>query len=495
MNFKLWSRVRFCLFILGVLIVGGAGNQAYASASPFNTSINIVFDDGRVMFYKGAQAGITVGDTFSVNENGETIAKIEIEQADPMFSIARVTSFTRELREGSQYSFEPSVAGETAGGEVTTKKTRGQEKTGTEQAAGEEKTPEEKGLAKTSQRRKKVGGEEEAAAPAKEEPKKEAAPQEDKSKQAKTDKKQTSDKKTDKKSESKEKEVPKKKESSNPEAEAAKYPDLPSSFGLTGSGLSGMFIIPTANTLPVNHAKLSWNYSSLRGSDSINMLGVGSVTADTSMKSNGFYFGYGIAENAEIAISEVKNTGKMTFSTPDVSLTVPFTPSKTTAFSIKYSFTGDTVKSKKTTKSEKQESGVDFALMATMANDKDKEADRTKYFVYGLAVGVQAADNVKVNGLYGSTKASVTGLGSESEKMWGLGLEYMSNAQVKILAEYLKESRYSSYKSLGVQYLYDEHVSFDLAYQIYQEDISEPTIIEDATLTTKGYLLGANYIF
>jgi hypothetical protein len=125
-----------------------------------------------------------------------------------------------------------------------------------------------------------------------------------------------------------------------------------------------------------------------------------------------------------------------------------------------------------------------------MSNEKDREANRTKYVVYGLAAGFQITDNAKLNATYGNVKNSETGYPSNTEKLMGAGLEFQANEQYKVFVEYLKESDYARYRSLGVQYQYDEKINFDAAYQIYSEEISDFVTLKD-----DGYLLGANYVF
>ncbi|MFA6451237.1 MAG: hypothetical protein WCX65_17310 [bacterium] len=501
MHFRLWSRVWFCFFIVTGLFAFGISNRANAASSPFTASISIVFDDGRVMFYKGSKAGISVGDIYALTESGETVAKIEIEQTDINFSTARVLSFTRTLREGAQYEFAPAATGEITPS-TTDKKTRERANAGAaaeEKSAGEAKAPEVKELAKKSERRKKVEvAEEQTAGSDKTEAagKDSSSSQAEKSSRSKSGEKTAPAKKDDKKTAGKkkeEKEVPKIKESKYADQEAAKFPSLPSTLGVAISGLSGMAIIPTTDLMANNHARLSWSYNSLSGSTNFLSNGSIPVSIDTKLKTNAFYFGYGLSDDTEIAISEGKNSGEMTFAGPGITSNVSMVPSKTTAFSIKYRFSDTSFNSKKAPKKESSPSssqGVNVAILASMASDKDKEANRTKYMVYGLAAGVQVSDNAKLNLLYGSIKATQADYLSESDKMWGAGLEYMANEDYKLLAEFLKQSRYTRYKSLGVQYKYDQNVNFDLMYQIYSEDISDTD-----TIDVKGYQIGANYLF
>ncbi len=276
----------YMLAAVGIVIVA-AGTTARAAES-FSAAASIVFEDGRVMFYKGAQAGLSIGESYDLVENGEIVARIELEQVDQAYSIGRVVSFKRELREGTKYEFRSSS------GEVGSVMSEEQPKKGALKAESEEKKavkeeekPVVKEVAKKSSRRMKVD-ESEAAAEGAADKKKEEPTKKEESKSRTASKK--ADTKTAKKPEPKEKKE---------KVTGALTSTAPGTLAFYNLGLTGMQLIPTCETIPENRSRLSWRYFKIDGSDTastrINSVGV-AFNYTSKLVTNGFSFGYGLSD-------------------------------------------------------------------------------------------------------------------------------------------------------------------------------------------------------
>jgi len=491
----------YMLAAVGIMIVG-AGTTVRAAGS-FSATASIVFEDGRVMFYKGAQAGLSIGESYDLMENGETVARIELEQVDQAYSIGRVVSFKRELREGTKYEFRSSTgeAGSVLPEEQPKKgalKAESEEKT----AAKEEEKPVVKEVAKKSSRRMKVDESETATAEGAADKKKEEPAKKEESKSRTASKK--TDTKTAKKPEPKEKKE---------KVTGALTSTAPGTLAFNNLGLTGMQLIPTCETIQENRSRLSWRYFKIDGSDTastrINSVGV-AFNYTSKLVTNGFSFGYGLSENAEVAISTGKNSAHVD-GTIDLDTGATATTrydyhgsdsGKMSSISIKYRFSSSDGKSKK---EEKGSLGIDVAAIASMGSERQEcdytvegDCERIKHVLYGLAAGAGISDNAKLHGFYGSQKVKVSGHESDSNNIAGFGLEYVANPVYTVFAEYLKTSRETKFKNIGLRYRYTEFVNFDLSYLIYEEEDSIPLFDDNSLLldsNASGFHIGANYSF
>lgn len=473
--------------IFSALIIIGISKTAVCQGASFNASINIVFDDGRVMFYLGSKNSMSEGDIYDIYDGNESVAKIELVKVDIKYSIGRIINAKRELSEGKQYSFvktnNASETGETIQKSPAREEKKVEQKTET---STEEKMPDVKEKAKKSSRLKKVEDEEPAA---EEKKKTESEPAEKKVAKQPVKVKEKKDKKAKLEEKPEYKPVPTKEE------RMKMFPGPTVSSGMSATGLSGMFIVTTPQTMKNNHALLSINYKNLSGSDTF-VSDSYSYSIDADDKSTGYSFLYGVSNNAEVSIATRDSNTSMTLD----SSTWISTKQKLSTMGIKYYFGSKFLENKT---EPKKSNNTDVAVFAAYAKERVKDCDsnldegctsfnnnHNRYLLYGLTLGGSPMDKVYLTGEYGRTRYKVTGYDSKTEDFWGVGLNYQTDERMKFFLEYMKETRYEKFKSLGVEYKYTEDFCFNAAYQIYTERIST-----SSDLDLKGYRIGANYLF
>ncbi len=472
--------------IFAAFVVIGVGETGVCQSASFTAPINIVFDDGRVMFYMGSKASMSEGDMYDIYDGSEPIAKIELVKVDVKYSIGRIISAKRDLSEGKPYSFVKTNKGAESSESIQKSPTREEKKEEQKASAAEEKMPDVKEKAKKSSRLKKV---EDTGEPASEEKKSESATQEKKVAKQPAKVQEKKDKKTKLEEKPEYKPVPTKEE------RMKMFPGPTVSSGMSATGLSGMFIVTTPQTMRNNHALLSVNYKNLSGSDT-GSIGSYIYSIDAEDKSTGYSFLYGVSNNAEVSLSTRDSKTSMTLD----SSTWISTKQKLSTMGIKYYF-GSKFLDKKN--GPKKSNNTDIAVFAAYAKERVKDCDsnldegctsfnnnHNRYLLYGLTLGGSPMDKVYLTGEYGRTRYKVTGYDSKTEDFWGIGLNYQTDERMKFFLEYMKETRYDKYKSLGVEYKYTEDLCFNAAYQIYSQKYST---ISDLDL--KGYRIGANYLF
>jgi hypothetical protein len=376
-------------------------------------------------------------------------------------------SSTREIGEGKQYGFTPYISEGTGTAGPAGKSPARSELKPEEKAGGEEKIPEVKERAQKSSRLKKVEEGEEAPS--------EETPAEQKKETAKTQPRKEKTAKTEGQ--------PSYKKTPTKDEQAKMFPGPSISSGLSNMGFTGMFIIPTTETINNNHALLSINNLSIHGSE-----GYAGTQIYTRTKSTGYNFVYGIIENGEISL-----TSRDSDTTTTVTTSSAFTTreQKLSTIGGKYRLGPTILPSKDNSDNKNNE---DYAVYAAYARERVKNCVSSscsnistgQYLIYGLSVGAQVAENAKINGIYGKIKTTKKSFG---DTQWGLGLEYQSSEAIKLYLEYLKESDLVKFKSLGLEYKYTSDLYFNTAYQIYTEEFA------DYDLNLKGYRIGANYLF
>ncbi len=95
-NLKLITKIFFFCFI--ILVLQHIISNYSFSQQPFG-NLNMIFDDGTIMIYKGSEDGIKVGDIFEVKRVNKTIGKIEITKVDRLFSYAKEITSTEKFKE------------------------------------------------------------------------------------------------------------------------------------------------------------------------------------------------------------------------------------------------------------------------------------------------------------------------------------------------------------------------------------------------------------
>lgn len=469
-----------CLFLLAAALC----SRAEADAGKFTGTINLVFDNGRVMIYMGSGAGLAVGDVYNVSEEGRVIARIELEKAESYYSVGRVVSSEKPLREGASYEFRNAAAGETAE-EDSTKKRKTEAGEG-EPGKKEEAAPaEERERAKKSKRREKVAGEEEGAAV--EKPGEDAEKKETETKKDETKKDETADKKK-KKSEEK---MPLK-------SQPSVYPtSSPSSLGYAATGLSGSVLFPTVHNVPKNRARLGFSSYSLSGSEYYHVTdATGTITWNLNVKSQkkGFYFAYGISDHLEASISstEVRSRELHELYASDTVTIYPYNQ-RYTAFSLKYHLKGKNVHSK-------SNSFMDFevALLASVERGHDtySNSNESETYIYGVAGAFPITDRVTLNSMYADVdvKDKVAGVKTNSDPIFGIGIEARSKKRMKYYLEFLKFNKEERFKTFGLRYTLDKNYTFDLAWLRYEKEF-EIENAKEIELKADSLFFGANYSF
>lgn len=472
-----------CLFLLAAALC----SRAEADAGKFTGTINLVFDNGSVMIYKGSGTGLAVSDVYNVSEEGRVIARIELEKVESYYSLGRVVSSEKPLREGASYEFRNAAAGETAEEDSTKRKRKTDAEEG-ETGKKEEAAPaEEKERAKKSKRREKVAGEEEGAA-ATEKPGEDAEKKKTETKKDETKKDETADKKK------------KKPEDKMPlKGSPSVYPtSSPSSLGYAATGLSGSLLFPTARNVPKSRARLGFSYFDLSGSEYYYVTGATGVSTwnlDMKLQKKGFYFAYGINDHLEASISSTEVRGHelhelYATSTTFYNFTYPY-DQKHTAFSLKYHLKGERVHSK-------SNSFMDFevALLASVERGHDMYSNESETYIYGLAGAFPITDRVTLNSMYADVdvKDKVAGVKANSDPIFGIGIEARSKKRMKYYLEFLKFNKDERFKTFGLRYTLNKNYTFDLAWLRYEKDF-EMENAKEFELKADSLFFGANYSF
>jgi hypothetical protein len=112
---KIVKIIPFIALLLFLFSTGG-----FSASAEFTVSVNVVFKDGSIMFYMGSNAGLAVGDEYTIYSGDQELANITLTQVDDSYSIAKVVSSKGRIKEGENYAFkstgeeEASVGGKTS---------------------------------------------------------------------------------------------------------------------------------------------------------------------------------------------------------------------------------------------------------------------------------------------------------------------------------------------------------------------------------------------
>ena len=456
-------RVGLPAFVAAIAVAAFMCASARAEQPSFSAMINVVFENNTVMFYKGTGAGLSKGHVYTLVQDGRPVASVEIEKVDISYSIARIVSLERPIREGATYTFQPFVPEAVPSAGETDK--RGRASKPAEESASEEKpaekqeTIEVKESAKTSKRREtRTASEEAAPAPA-------PAPA--------AEEKPAADRKRGKSEPEKAEEKPKKEKTAAGTDEKAIKTGA-SSTGNFGVGFTGLHILPTAQITPEHQARVSYIHHKFSGSDD-------AFFEEDDSIANSYHFGYGISADAEIIASGAEESANSMYDT------------KTSSIGVKYRIPLNM--NKKGQRSE--ETDIYLAIMGAQGKTRTGFVSSYKFSVYGAALDYVLSEQTSAHGFYGRVKMSGSGT-SAKEKLTGIGLSHVYSEQAILFAEYMRMEDGERMNSLGVRYLYSDDVAFDAAYQMYTNEYT--VTLEDSSVYTgrvksKGYQLGAHLMF
>lgn len=96
-------RGKILILAMSVILAGVCG-ACYGRQEGFTERINIIFNDGTVMIYRGGGKGMAVGQSYTVFIQSREIGKIEIFRVEEHFCMGKIIS-DNGLKEGEQYSF------------------------------------------------------------------------------------------------------------------------------------------------------------------------------------------------------------------------------------------------------------------------------------------------------------------------------------------------------------------------------------------------------
>jgi len=460
-------RVGLPAFVAAIAVAAFMCASARAEQPSFSAMINVVFDNNTVMFYKGTGAGLSKGQVYTLVQDGRPVASVEIEKTDISYSIARIVSLERPVREGENYTFQPFVPEAVPSAGETEK--RGRASKPAEESAAEEKpaekqeTIEVKESAKTSKRREtRTASEEAAPAPA-------PAPA--------AEEKPAADRKRGKSEPEKAEEKPKKEKTAKTADEKAIKTGA-STTGTFGVGFTGLHIIPTAQVVPEHQARISYMHNKLNGSTDTVLQALGIEAEDTNM--NSYHFGYGLSANAEIIASGAEENVNALYDT------------KLSSIAAKYRIPMTSMKKDKSD----EETDLYLAIMGSQGKVRTGFVSSYKFSVYGAALDYHVSEQTSVHGFYGRAKLSGSGA-SAKEKLTGLGISHAYSEQAFLFAEHMRLEDGERMNSLGVRYLYSDEIALDAAYQMCTENYSYDMggTIYSGRFKYKGYQLGANMMF
>jgi len=530
------KKIGVCIRVMVLLFAASAlfSTSSPAAVNEFKARLNIVFPDGSVMFYTGANSGLIPGERYGVYSGGVRIATVYLTRVDPYSSIASVVEAQRMLSEGVMYSFRylSGEAGVPGQAPSMMQKIGEEESSGKTTARKEKEEKEEKvettDVAQKSSRRRtarrSAGQEEESkdelrekgdtsresrATSSRRSRSAEAAEEEEETPKRTERKKRLASTTTTKTETRKEK----------PVEEPRRYRgNRILSSDVSRTGMSGLTLVPSARTLREDEARLSAGY--YRVSDTEGYYSSSeSVTYGYSLRKNtaSYYFTFGMTEEAEVFVvardieHEEQFYIESATSTNVVRTRYPM-DARETEFGVKYSFRVGTRQDRPTNLaamvSWKRYRIRDNALEIT-ENPEDigyNENYRRKFIKYGLVGSVVISDLAEAHGYYAWEKESAesptaTYIGSRTNEYRGFGLSYKLEPDLDLMLEYMhydEESyNYGGYdwdtveKSIGLRYYPRTDLHIDGAYIMYDEDIDSSGYLE---YDDHYFLIRANYL-
>ena len=487
--------------------------QAFGATDGFVTRLNIVFPDGSIMFYTGANAGLVAGEEYVLISNGVRVGTCRLTRVDPYSSNAIVTSSDAPLQEGAVYTFKFMTGGfaPPAAEAIEPKKVKRMDQpSGPAPTATKAKTTEksEGDKAETSRRRRSAEGEDEKKAETKEE-------------------EPSSKRKREPSAAKPKEEKPKEK----PKAAPA---DRLLASSVSRENLTGMILVPTADVLEEKKARFSLNHHRISAwdgysvtSDSVNSFYsnyVGYVPLPSGNvyygsyamreKATSYHLGYGITERAEVSVAARKTDFDVwehydmdlfdDLSTAwgtdvDARQFCDYTAglyscqypasSKSTEIAFKYHFR---------VSDEKDTTPLDLAGMVSWEKIRyrdyrfghatyDESNNSTRYFTYGLIGSVTISDEARAHVYWGrereryhSPNSYASGYTRRTNRLLGAGLSYKANELVDLFFEYFKKEEpwtsNSTYewetieRSFGIRYRLREDILINGSYIDYDRE-------------------------
>lgn len=511
--------------------------QSHAAVEGFVTRLNIIFQDGTVMFYTGGNAGLIAGEEYFIIANGVKLATIRLTRVDDYSANALILSADGPLQEGVMYTFkyasqqyftdyiEPKkvkkIGGESSSASAPAKKTDAKKDTTAKKDSSASAKKEDSTA--SSKRRSQASGKEtakadddsgelkEKEAPAKEKPSRRTGGDEDKP--AKTETKTA--KKDDKKKEDTKKKDTGKKETAKTTAAGPHV--LTSAVSLESS--TGMNLLPTADVLEEDQARVAASYHMIfddtgyvSAVDEVGGLYSGRFQAKE--RNISYYFTYGLNKNLETTVTstETREANNMNLNAEH---------SRLSGIGFKYRFTlGD----------EKDKTPVHLGAILEWKKGREKGskvADNSyeesnlqgKAIKYGLIGSITCSDLAKVHLYYARERwkysepsYSDTASYSIRNTTRGIGLSYVINPLTDLLLEYKvtdddSNSDFSNLydykikeKSLGLRYKLKPYLLLDGAYIIHDanawyydsDDTHVYRVHED--IDDGGWMLKLNYL-
>lgn len=502
---------RICLYT-GIIIFMAVLFQAQAArgeVEEFSGRVNIVFEDGSIMFYLGSGAGLEEGQQYNVVADGRTVARVHLVKVDDYSTVATVVESEGAIKEGAVYSFQKYVKGKKA----APKKSVEKKKSSRKRRTVEKKEPPED-IARKSTRRRKAAAQDDDQEVVRDLKLKGEEDEEEKPEKRKTSKrrkktteKKSLDKKEDKKEDKKKDEkkpgktrTAAKDEGEIPEMKKPEHGPRYLKNGVSRFGQTGLLLLPTAEIIDEDQARIGWGYQKYSSSERFVIADV-TMDAWTHDRTNSYYFTYGLDESIEINVISRDRSGYTRVMDVDTGATVENSnSSKSSELGIKYSWPW----SSEDTRTNPTRGGI-YLSWNDVRYEDNRDAREIKY---GLAAGVVMSDNATLHGTIGRDRINYSGTGwgtlydnSDTDRFWGLGLEYRSNPFTSILVEYYRydvDTGDASYDyditetSVGVRHRPNPDVLLDAAYIMHEEDTN--MYGSGLSLDDNYYLLRLNYL-
>lgn len=492
---------------VALLVIFAHVQTAQAAVEGFVTRLNIVFQDGTVMFYTGGNVGLIAGEEYYVISNGVNVATIRLTRVDDYSANAIILSAAAPLQEGIMYTFkyassyylqdyiQPKKVKKIGGDDVQAvpvKKSDSTKKDAKKETTKSSDSSSKSSSSSTSSRRRSAASSGDEKAETKtEEPKKK---EETKTSRRSESSSSSKDSKSDKKDDKKKKEEPKKKETTV----AKKAPRFLEN-AVSWETHTGMNLLPTADVLPEDQARLAVDY--FMRYDENEYIPALNMTILGKQRDISYYFTYGLNENLETTIT-ARQTRSAFGGTPS--------HARVTDIGFKYRFT---------LSDKEDKTPVHLGAMVSWGKGRNKSDkvsegnytesnEQARWFKYGLVGSITASDLAQIHLYYARDREKdyIPGASESFRTITkGIGLSYKLNDLTDLLLEYkLSEDDTNDItaagwdmrtreKSLGIRYRLRPYLLIDGAYVIHEEEL-DALGVRVADFNDNGWLLKLNYL-